>query len=119
MVEEKIVIRKGKFGSWVTGILFGTLVGGTVALLMAPQSGMQTRAVLAQRGNEIRDRTKDMVGDARSRVVEIAEDTRGRVDRMISTARGTPVERALDQEVRDLDREVDIMESEVRRTDDL
>ena len=119
MTQEKIIIRKGRFGSWVTGIVFGSLIGGTVALLMAPQSGMQTRAVLAQRGNEIRDRTREMVDDARSRVVEIAEDTRERVDRVVTNVRGSSAERALDQDLKQLDRDVNIMESEVRRTDDL
>ena len=50
MAQEKIIIRKGRFGSWVSGIVFGSLIGGTVALLMAPQSGMQTRAVLNSPG---------------------------------------------------------------------
>jgi len=119
MTQEKIIIRKGKFGSWVTGILFGSLIGGTVALLMAPQSGMQTRAVLARRGNEIRDRTREVVDDARSRVVEIAEDTRERVSRVVSSARGSSAERALERDVEQLDRDVSILESEVRRTDEL
>ncbi len=118
MEQEQVVVRKGRFGSMVTGIIFGTLVGGTVALLMAPQPGTQTRTMLAQRGGEIRDRTRGMVTDARNRVVEVAEDARGRVRRVVSTARGTPREQALEGEANQMERDINIMEADKDRNFD-
>ena len=43
-------------GIAVISFLAGTLVGATISLLMAPQSGRETREMLTGYGNDIRDK---------------------------------------------------------------
>ncbi len=41
--------KSGEFGAFVAGILVGSLVGAATALLMAPQSGEETRAIISEK----------------------------------------------------------------------
>ena len=50
------------------GILLGGLAGAVAILLLAPQSGKDTRAQLQKKGIELRDRTTEMVDDAMAQV---------------------------------------------------
>jgi gas vesicle protein len=45
----------------ILGMLIGGLAGATAMLLLAPQSGKQTRAEIQLRSIQLRDRTTDMV----------------------------------------------------------
>jgi gas vesicle protein len=56
----------------VTGVLVGMLVGGLAGavtmLLLAPQSGKDTRKQIQQKGIELRDRTNEIVEDTLTQV---------------------------------------------------
>jgi gas vesicle protein len=45
----------------VIGLLIGSLVGATVMLLFAPQSGKRTRTEIQLKSIQLRDRTTDLV----------------------------------------------------------
>jgi gas vesicle protein len=47
-------VRKKTF-SFIAGFYAGTLVGGTIALLFAPQPGEETRARIRQKRNELKE----------------------------------------------------------------
>ena len=76
MANREIIIKRGSFGSLFSGFLIGGLIGAGVALLSAPQSGAETRAMLGDQANQLRDRA-----------MEAASDTRDRAGKAISTAR--------------------------------
>lgn len=59
------------FGSFVLGFLVGGLVGAATALLMAPQSGEETRTVIKEKAIELSDKATEKVDDAYARL----EDT--------------------------------------------
>lgn len=44
---------------FLTGIVLGTAVGAAAALLLAPQSGQETREVIRERGIEIKNRAEN------------------------------------------------------------
>lgn len=46
--------------SIITAFVIGGLIGAGAALLMAPQAGHETRSMLRNRGEELRDRATDM-----------------------------------------------------------
>ena len=46
-------------GSFIAGFLIGGLVGAGVALLLAPQSGEETREMLRERGIELKNRAEE------------------------------------------------------------
>lgn len=54
MAEEN-----GEFGAFLSGFLMGALVGGAVALLMAPMSGEETRMVIKDKSIELKDKTTE------------------------------------------------------------
>ncbi len=53
-------------GSILSALAIGALVGAGVALLFAPQSGVETRDQIAQRGREVKDRAEQALADAKT-----------------------------------------------------
>jgi gas vesicle protein len=54
--------------SILAGVLVGSLAGALTMLLLAPQSGEDTRNQIKEKSIELRDRTTDMVEDAMEQV---------------------------------------------------
>ena len=52
----------------LVGMLVGGLAGAVTMLLLAPQSGKDTRMQIQKKGIELRDRTTEMVEDAMTQV---------------------------------------------------
>ena len=64
------------------GMLIGALAGAAAALLLAPQSGQDTRKQIQEKGIELRDRTTEMVDETvakvRTNANKITMDLKGR-----------------------------------------
>ena len=58
---------EGSTGSLLAGITIGALVGAGIALLLAPQSGEDTRRELSRRARAIKDDAMDALDDASTR----------------------------------------------------
>jgi len=65
--QEPIVHSNNILGVLV-GMLIGGLAGAVTMLLLAPQSGKDTRILLKEKGIELRDRTTGMVEDVMAQV---------------------------------------------------
>src|SRR4030095_2523968 len=52
----------------LVGMLIGALAGAVTMLLLAPQSGKDTRRQIQEQGIELRDRTTEMVEDTIAQV---------------------------------------------------
>ena len=52
----------------LAGVLIGGLAGAVAMLLLAPQSGKDTRRHIQKKGIELRDRTTGMVEDTMAKV---------------------------------------------------
>ena len=52
----------------LAGMLVGGLAGAVTMLLLAPQSGKDTRQQLQEKSIELRDRTTELVGDTMAQV---------------------------------------------------
>ena len=67
----------------LVGMLIGGLAGAVTMLLLAPQSGKDTRIQLQKKGVELRDRATEMVEDTmaqvRSNANKIATDGREKI----------------------------------------
>jgi gas vesicle protein len=50
---------------FVVGLLFGSLVGATLGLLLAPRSGLDTRQLVKERINEIIEEAKQAAAERR------------------------------------------------------
>lgn len=59
--------------SMLLSFLLGGIVGAAVALLMAPQTGRETRMRIREFAGDVRDKTKDYVEDVRGKVTTTVE----------------------------------------------
>ena len=75
--------NSGDLGSFLAGFVIGGLIGAGVALLMAPQSGEETRALIADKSIELRDRAVTTAGEAQTRAGEIASQTAQAYDQQV------------------------------------
>ena len=71
------------------GGLVGGLVGAAAAILMAPQAGEETRAILRDKSIELKERANDATLDARRRAEEATADARERASQMRESAKLT------------------------------
>jgi gas vesicle protein len=74
-------------GNFLAGLIIGGLTGAAVALLMAPQSGEETRTMIRDRSIELKDRAVEYGQDARSRAEKALEDARLRADEALEELR--------------------------------
>ena len=72
--------KSGEFGAFVAGFLVGGLVGAATALLMAPQSGEETRALIQEKSIELKDAASTAAEDAIARAEAAAEEARAYAD---------------------------------------
>ena len=68
--------NSNEFGAFMSGLLIGGIAGAITALLLAPQSGEETRQVIIDKSLEIKDKAIETVEDARQRAEKAAEDAR-------------------------------------------
>ena len=72
--------KSGEFGAFVAGFLVGGLVGAATALLMAPQSGEETRAIITEKSIELKDAATTAAEDAIARAEAAAAEARAYAD---------------------------------------
>ena len=63
-------------GDFLAGVVVGALVGAAAALLFAPRSGEETRALIREKGIEIQERADEASVEARKRAEELSAQTR-------------------------------------------
>ena len=68
--------------AFLGGALIGGLVGAGVALLLAPQSGEETREQIRQKGIELKDRGDVALQDLRRRADEASVEFRRRTEEL-------------------------------------
>ena len=82
--------------SVLLGMLVGALAGAVTMLLMAPQSGQETRMQIREKGIELRDRTTEIVEDVMAQVRldmnKFNADGRQKADELLQQGQGLVVE---------------------------
>jgi gas vesicle protein len=77
--------------SWIKGFIIGGVIGAGIALLKASRSGEETRAMLAERGLELRDKAVSTVDDTVKQVEKatknIVDEASDRADRLKNIGR--------------------------------
>jgi gas vesicle protein len=72
-------------GMLVGSLLVGAIIGAVAALLVAPQSGMQTRTMIKEKGSEVKDKIVYGAGETK---VKAQQAVLGLRDRAGKLARG-------------------------------
>jgi len=76
-----------EFGAFLIGFIIGGLTGAVTALLLAPQSGEETRTVIKERAIELRDLAAETYEDAYTKAEQAAQDARVRADELAAVAK--------------------------------
>jgi gas vesicle protein len=79
--EPYVVVERHEAG--VGSFIVGLALGAGVALLLAPQSGEETRRTLARRARRAQEAAQELVEDMSGTVAEKFNDVRSRVEEQI------------------------------------
>ena len=71
-----------EFGAFLVGFIVGGLTGAVAALLFAPQSGEETRAVIKERSIELRDKATAEAEEAWKQAEAAAIDARHKAEEL-------------------------------------
>ncbi len=97
--------NNGDFGAFFSGFIIGGLVGAAFALILAPQSGEETRALMREKGGDLKERgeaswheaqerAKHAAEDAKARAVEVATDVRSKAEEIVREVAETATQKA-------------------------
>lgn len=75
-----------EFGAFLVGFIVGGLTGAVAALLFAPQSGEETRAVIKERSIELRDKATAEAEDAWKHAEAAAIEARHKAEELAKQA---------------------------------
>ena len=64
---------RSDLGAFLSGFIIGGLVGAVVAILIAPQSGEETRTLIRDKSIELKDKAVASAEEARVRASEMAK----------------------------------------------
>ena len=79
--------ERDEFGAFLIGFIIGGLTGAAVSLLLAPQSGEETREYLRERAIELRDKAADTAQNTVEQVGSTAGQIRDRAGDLATNAK--------------------------------
>jgi gas vesicle protein len=79
--------ERDEFGAFLIGFIIGGLTGAAVSLLMAPQTGEETREFLKERAIELRDKAQETAQTTAEQVGSTAAEVRSRAGDLAGKAR--------------------------------
>jgi gas vesicle protein len=77
------------FGAFLIGFVVGGVAGAVTALLLAPQSGEDTRALIKDKSIELRDKAAEQAEVVASKANELAGQAKTRGKEAIETVKKT------------------------------
>jgi gas vesicle protein len=76
------------FVTFFAGMVIGGLVGAAAAMLFAPQSGEETRAMIRDKSIELKDKAVDVSQDVQLRAEKALDATRVQLEDVIDDLKG-------------------------------
>jgi gas vesicle protein len=73
----------------VGSLLIGAVIGAVAALLVAPQSGLQTRTMIKEKGSEVKDKIVYGAGETKVKAQQAALGLRDRAGKLVRGMRRT------------------------------
>jgi gas vesicle protein len=70
-------------GGFLKGLLFGAVIFGAIALFTAPQSGAETRQMIREKSEALRDQATDAMENTREQINTVISDTRKRGEKVV------------------------------------
>src|ERR1700686_1230252 len=78
-----VIVERGDAGAGIGPLLLGLALGAGLALLLAPQSGEETRRAVARRGRRAQEAAQHFVGDVSGTVADKFNQVRASVEERI------------------------------------
>ncbi len=91
---------RDEFGAFLVGFVVGGLTGAVVALLFAPQTGEETRALIKDKSIELRDKAQLTAEEAYARAEAAAKEARARAEELATEARNRAEQLAAETKTR-------------------
>lgn len=79
--------ERDDFGIFLIGFVAGGLVGAAVSLMLAPQSGEETRAMIKEKAIELKDKAAETTEEAYARAEAATAEARARAEEWAKIAR--------------------------------
>jgi gas vesicle protein len=115
--KEVTMSDRDEFGAFLVGFIVGGLSGAVVALLFAPQTGEETRALIKDKSIELRDKAQITAEEAIARAEAAAADARARADDLARQLRDRG--QGVYEDVRERGKSaVDAVRSKVKKSDE-
>ena len=76
------------FVTFFAGMVIGGLVGAAAAMLLAPQSGEETRALIRDKSIELKDKAVDVSQDVQLRAEKALDTTRVQLEDVVDELKG-------------------------------
>lgn len=83
---------RDEFGAFLIGFVVGGLTGAITALLLAPQTGEETRGVIKERAIELRDKAATSMSEAYTSAEAAAAEAVKRAEALLAEAKETAAE---------------------------
>ena len=80
------------FSAFLAGFIIGGLVGAATALLLAPQSGEETRTLIREKSIELKDKAQETSAEALARAEAALKEAQARYDELTQQAKTKAVE---------------------------
>lgn len=74
---------------FLSGFVLGALAGAAMAVVLAPQSGEETRDLIRGKAHEFKGKAMDLASDLRERASGLADDLREQADELNKRGRET------------------------------
>lgn len=81
--------ERDEFGAFLIGFLIGGLTGAAAALLLAPQSGEETRVYIKERAIELGDKASNTAQSVSKDLEDYAGDARVKANELAGKAKNT------------------------------
>lgn len=75
------------FGSFIAGLTIGALAGAVVSLLLAPQTGEETRQLIKDKAIELRDKSTESLEETRKKAEVAYKDALAKAEELSSVSK--------------------------------
>jgi gas vesicle protein len=75
------------FGAFLMGFVVGGVAGAVAALLLAPQTGEETRSMLREKSIELRDQATQQAEAISTKAGQVATEARSRGQELVDSAK--------------------------------
>lgn len=81
--------ERSDFGTFLVGFIVGGLTGAAVALLLAPQSGEETRTIIKEKAIELKDKAAETYEEVSDKAGGLAADAKVKAEELKKEATKT------------------------------